>query len=296
MIISRLSGGMGNQMFQYAVGRALAIKHNVPLALDLTFLSNQTAIPFIRPTFARRSYALDLFNIHASVATREEIPWYGRPFFSGIVMQCIDAFLRKLPVIRGWEKRFNYDPEVFELGPNTYLSGFWQSYKYFDHIKDVIRADFQLLQPLSDHAQQLQQEIVRKNAACMNIRRSDYTTTGLHGIVGIEYFSKGLKLLQEKTPVDHIYVFSEDIEWCKEHLRFDVPITYVGPEYSGNKDSEYFVLMSCCKHFIISNSTYAWWAAWLSTSPNKIVIAPHQWFAKGHLDTRDVCPPDWIRI
>ena len=112
-----------------------------------------------------------------------------------------------------------------------------------------------------------------------------------------EYFSKAIKIMGEMLTTTHFFVFSDDIEWCKKNIRSASPITFVDYDHKGAKFGNYLHLMTLCKHFIIPNSTFGWWAAWLSTADsNKKVIAPKQWFADSKVDTRDVIPSSWTRI
>jgi hypothetical protein len=139
MVTVRLSGGMGNQMFQYAVGRKLALQNNTELKLDTTFLLQRVTFPtLVRPHYVFRNYDLDVFNIKAEIAKPEEMKWWQRPIATGKAMLLIDAALRKLHVLQGWEKSFTFDKRVLGYGSNIYLAGFWQSEKYFFDIRDVL--------------------------------------------------------------------------------------------------------------------------------------------------------------
>jgi hypothetical protein len=296
MIIVRLSGGMGNQMFQYALGRVLSIKHNVPLKLDTTFLFNQTAIPLVRKNFVPRPYALDVFTIEADSAKPNEIPWYGKPFFSGILMQAIDALLRKLAFLPGWEKSFTYSPRVLEYGPNTYLAGFWQSEKYFAALRPVLQKDFELSVPIGSATKKLLEDIVSTVSVCVHIRRSDIAASSFHDSVSLNYYTNAVAHINKNRPIEKLYVFSDDIGWCKEHVRFSTPTVYVENDSAGTKNEGHFALMRACKHFVIANSTFSWWAAWLAENPDKIVVAPKKWFGRASIDDRDLVPEDWIRI
>ncbi|MEJ0001582.1 MAG: alpha-1,2-fucosyltransferase [bacterium] len=297
MIIVRLSGGMGNQMFQYAAGRALALKHDVSLALDPTFLNHRNRMPkFLRPHFVFRNFDLDVFNIQARIAKPSEISFRNRPFFSGWLMLAIDAALRKIAVFPGWEKFFSFDKKVLELGPDTYLEGYWQSPKYFSAIEEIIRKDFTLALPLSEKSEKLKKEIQSGVSVCVHVRRADFVASSFHGTFGKEYYEAGIALVAKSVPVGKVYVFSDDIAWCEKNLRFDVPTTFVGNEHAGRKGEGHLALMSACKHFIIPNSTFSWWAAWLGEHKGKIVITPKKWFADKSMNTNDLMPEAWVRI
>ncbi|MES2315491.1 MAG: alpha-1,2-fucosyltransferase [Patescibacteria group bacterium] len=295
MIIVRLGGGMGNQMFQYAVGRALSVKKNVALGLDLTYLLERVPRPAWHK-FVFRNFDLGVFNISAEIVSAKEIPFIYKPFFSGKVMLLFDALRRKVFKFPGTEKSFQYDPNVFTLGSNSYLQGNWQSPKYFIGIEDIIRKDFSLKKPLSDKALKLNDEIQATISVCVNIRRTDFVTSSFHGIFGKEYYDKGIEHIAESRSIEKIYVFSDDMEWCKENLHFNYPTIFVGHEYAGAQFEEYLMLMKACKHFVIPNSSFAWWAAWLNTDTDKVVVAPKRWFLDDSIATDDLIPREWVRI
>ena len=300
MIISRLQGGMGNQMFQYAVGRNLALKNKVPLALDVTFLNHRIKMPQkLRPHFTFRSFDLDVFNIESSIAKPSDISFWNGPILSGQVMLVIDAVLRKLAFLPGWEKKFSFDEKVLSLGPNTYLEGFWQSPKYFEEIKDVIRKDFSLKEKLPENVQKLFDEIQSKESVCLHVRRADMalvSQVSFHGSCDLEYYKRGMEYISKNKKIDQIYVFSDDIAWCKENIKLDYPIVYVEKDLSGKKGEGHLMLMSACKNFVIPNSTFSWWAAWLGDYANKIVVAPKGWFTDDSIDTKDLFEKGWIQL
>jgi hypothetical protein len=297
MITVRLSGGMGNQMFQYAAGRALALKYNVPLKLDTTFLLQRVSFPhFLRPHFVFRNYDLDVFAVVATIANSHDLKWWQRPILSGKIMLGIDALLRKIHFLRGWERSYGFDKNVLDLGPDAYLAGFWQSPKYFEAIRETLLLDFNLVHPLSASSETLKKEIQQTRAVCLHVRRGDISGKNFHGAVSKEYYDKAIAYISQKEPIEKIYVFSDDIEWCKNNLQFDIATMYVGPEYAGTKGEEHLALMMNCKHFIIPNSTFSWWAAWLCTNPEKMVVAPKQWFKDDIIDGNDLIPQEWVRL
>ena len=285
MIIVRLTGGMGNQMFQYAAGRALSLKQGVPLALDTEWLLDRTPRPkFLN--FVFRNYDLDLFTIDATFAERSDVPLMYRSYLVGWAKHGLDFAARKFLRRPGQERNLRFDPKILALGPNAYLSGVWQSPSYFESIADVIRKDFMLKAPLSEQSARLKAEVQSCASVCLNVRRGDFVTSDVHGTMGTDYYDRAIAL----------YVFSDDIAWCEANLKFSFPTFFVGKEYKGPKYGEYLELMRACRNFIIPNSTFAWWAAWLSENPDKIVIAPKRWFLIEDIDTSDIVPEEWIRI
>ena len=118
----------------------------------------------------------------------------------------------------------------------------------------------------------------------------------VHGFVGKEYYERGIAAIAPRLANPHIFLTSDDVPWCKENLRFDYPTTVLGQEYKGYKFGEELTLMARCKHFLIPNSSFAWWAAWLGSSQDKIVVCPKHWFRESKIDSSDLVPPQWIRV
>jgi hypothetical protein len=296
MVIVRLSGGLGNQMFQYAFGRSLTYHLNTSLKLDVSFLIDRTPVE----THVFRDFSLDIFDLDAQVAN-----------FNG--KHSVLSYLRT-PSIALWkikrkilgynlyiERRDSwFDAEVFNLKGNLYFEGNWQSLKYFNKIENIIRRDFSFKNRLSEDLTQLANEIQQPDSICLHVRRGDYVwqpyANKINGVKGIEYFSSALAVVLTKIKKGRIYVFSDDIDWCIKNLHLDRTVCFVEHEYPNKKSHEYLRLMSLCDHFVISNSTFSWWAAWLSQNSNKIVVAPKKWFEDSTIDTSDLIPENWIRI
>lgn len=289
MIITRLKGGMGNQMFQYALGKALAIKNNVPLKLDIEIYK-------VNNKLTKRNYDLDVFNVEGIIASRKEIPILERNYGNGDFLFKLNESFKKMLKNKGREKFFHFNQSVLSLGPDTYLDGYWQSPKYFENIENIIRKDFTLKNPLSKNIQDLMEEIKNQNSLCIHVRRGDYVGNKNHEVVNGEYYNKEVDYISRLATIDKIYVFSDDIKWCQENLSFDFPTMFVGDEYSGEKAEGNLFLMSSCKYFIIPNSSFSWWGAWLSQREGKIVIVPKLWFTDPSINSNDLIPREWIRI
>lgn len=289
---------MGNQMFQYALGRMLSIKNKTSLGLDLSLLLDRTP-RLSQSKFTFRDYDLSVFNIDAEIVSGKSIPFIHRWYFSGKLMLYFDSFRRKfLKIIGygGYERFFRFDSKVLSLGPDTYLDGDWQSPKYFNDIKDTLIKDFTLKKELSVFTQNLLLEISSTNSVCVHVRRGDFVGSSFHPVMSLDYYIQALSTLSKMVPVEKIYVFSDDIAWCRENLVFPITTTFVGDEYRGKKAQGHFMLMQACHHFIIANSSFSWWTAWLGSAPDKVVIAPNKWFGDPSIDTSDLIPENWIRI
>ena len=282
---------MGNQMFQYALGRALSLKYNVPLGFDLSFLLETTP----RLNFTFRNYDLDVFNIKAEIVSSGKVPFVNR-VFKGKVGQIFDYLRRYFSFNKGVEKSWDFDPSILSIGPDTYLDGYWQNPKYFENIEDIIRSDFTLKDKLSLNIENLKEVIEKENSLCIHVRRGDYVGNKNHEVVGEKYYKEGIEKMKSLVKIDKIYVFSDDIKWCEENMRFDFPIMFVGEEYAGQKAEGHLILMSSCKNFIIPNSTFAWWGAWLSINKDKKVIVPQKWFPFMITNDNDIVPKEWIKI
>lgn len=295
-------GGLGNQMFQYAIGRSLAERYKTKFELDLTFMLNR--LP--RKDLVFRNYDLGIFNISENFTLLSRLAMK-----NGIVKNAAYPALRlylEASDILGkkywvWEKQnYLFDENILTLNGDVHLDGHWQSYKYFKEIEHLIRKDFTFKLNFDAKSAELAREIQSVNSVCVNVRRSDYITSAINssffGVSSADYYKEAEKIISDKISDPHFFIFSDDMDWCKNNLNFTGKVKFVGHEYAGDKFQYYLRLMTLCKHYIISNSTFAWWGAWLNTSPDKIVIAPKQWVTDKNINinTSDLIPPSWIRI
>jgi len=289
-------GGLGNQMFQYAAGRGLSIKNNVELKFDLTHLLDRS--PSLSIVF--RDYDLDVFpGIGAFAATNDEISALFKIAPARALHQKIS---RKILPTKNYlkEKSFRFDERFKKAGANVYLDGYWQSEKYFSAIVQIIRKDFEF-SPLSGHANfALLDNIKSANSVCLNVRRGDFVShagsSGFHGFKGLDYINNAVLHIGNKISDPHFFIFSDDIEWCRENIVLQHPVTIVDHLHAGKKFVDYLQLMTACNHFIIPNSSFAWWAAWFNQNPDKIVVAPQLWFTDPLIDTSDLIPLSWFRL
>lgn len=291
MIIVKLQGGLGNQMFQYALGRSLSIKKNTSLALDISSFNSDPL----------RAYALEAFCAYQESAKSENIEKLSRfRRKSGKNNFFHNFFIAKWHKYAS-EKQFHFDPDVFKVSRDSYLDGYWNTEKYFANIRSTILEDFKLKAPLIGKNAETAELILKNDSIAVHIRRGDYannpTTRTTHGLMGQEYYSRALAYIGEKIKDPTLFIFSDDIPWVKANLPFPFKTIYV--DWNDEKHAhEDLRLMSLCKHHVIANSTFSWWGAWLSQNPNKIVIGPKQWFnqVKKSIDTRDILPGSWIKM
>lgn len=290
MIITRLMGGLGNQMFQYAAGKSLAEAHQTTLKLDLSYLLDRSP----RKDFTFRNYALTIFNIREEFATSQEV----QRFHSWSNQLLVKFALSNLHYVK--ERFFHFDSNILNLTSEVYLEGYWQSAKYFSSITSILQKEFTIKSTFPQKNQELEKKIRNTNAICVNVRRGDFVanlkTNQFHGVCETDYFNQGMEILAQKVNDSHIFIFSDDIEWCIHNLNFAYPTTYITKEMAGINDGYHMYLMSLCKHYIIANSSFAWWSVWLNTNLHKIVVAPKKWFNDTSINTNDLIPKDWYRI
>lgn len=292
MIIAKLMGGLGNQMFQYAAARSISWRHGTALKIDLSYFEgNQTGN-------SPRKYELDKYCITAEKASRwESITMSGR-CRTGLV----STLAQKYQEVAGYtvfrERSFNFEPQLLSVPDNVYLEGYWQSERYFEDIREIIRDEFTVKTPLIDKNLELANEIKAVNAVSIHIRRGDYVldekTREFHGICSLEYYLQAEDRVSQILDNPHFFVFSDDPKWVADNLKLRNPARYVS--HNGSIAHEDLRLMSLCRHHVIANSSFSWWGAWLSNSPDKLVIAPKRWFNEPLHDTRDLIPSGWQRL
>ncbi|OJI09297.1 MAG: alpha-1,2-fucosyltransferase [Candidatus Vogelbacteria bacterium CG10_big_fil_rev_8_21_14_0_10_49_38] len=289
MIIVNLKGGLGNQMFQYALGRKLALKTGQELKLDLTGFDRDHS----------RAFGLDNFNIIKPPATPAEIKRVKYPY--GWFSKGWRWFRFKILRVHhtGWEpKTLNQIERKLKTHDDFYLDGFWQSHKYIEDVRENLLTDFTPKESLEKKYPDLIAQIKNTNSVGIHLRRGDYATNSRvlreFGVCSIAYYQRAIKLLAEKIDQPNLFIISDDINWVKENLPTDHPTVYVSE--LGTKDYEELLIMSQGKHNIIANSTFSWWGAWLNNNPDKIVIAPEPWFNNNSIKIDDIIPPTWIRL
>lgn len=293
MIIMNLLGGLGNQMFQYAAGRALSTWIGQPLRLDVSGFSNYKL---------HNGFELSrLFAGPMELATLEEMKqllgWRAAPKIRQQLLRQRFALLRGKRFVV--EPHFHYWAGVDRLTSNVYLSGYWQSEKYFKNIEHRIRADFVFKQPMSGGNQNIADSISQCNAISLHVRRGDYiqntNTPTMHAACSLDYYRLAIKKISREIKQPVFFVFSDDIDWVKTNLKIDFPCQYVDQNHGAESYND-MRLMSLCRHHIIANSSFSWWGAWLNQRMDKIVIYPKKWFNDPCNDISDLTPETWIPI
>lgn len=311
MIIIRLVGGLGNQLFQYALGRKLSYINNVELKLDI---SNYK-------TDSLRSYQLDKFNIVESIASKEEIAQFVNCKIEAIFYKYVNLLTNNkggslLKAIMGdiIHKSFNinqftipfyrrqyiierspfFDPDVLKVTDNAYFVGYWNSYKYFEDIEQLLKKDFTLKNPCSSNISTVSDQIQNTESVSIHIRRGDYLTNKSYLVLSLNYYHKAIEELCHSVTDPHFFIFSDEPTWVENNFSIPYPMTLVKGNGPDNPHVD-LILMSMCKHHIIANSTFSWWGAWLGTEKNKQVYFPKSYYSFNY-DLRGVNPESWSMI
>lgn len=273
-IITSLSGGLGNQMFMYAAARAMALRMNAKLFTECEE-------GFKNDRLYRRNLALNYFNVDLQKAS----PLLGFNYSGGNFIHRLSRQLKRhIPCFRIKYLRENqYTPDhILTLPPSCYyLDGYWQSETYFSDYKNQIRKDFRIIKPIPDsvreEAKMIQELGDRGIALCVRRYQEVKKFVNL-SVVGKDYYLRAMDRMARQVQKPVFICFSQTPEWVKENLSGKYEIRYIAPkDYKGEEIDDLFLLTQC-RRFIISNSTFYWWGAWLSTAPDKQVIAPDQWY------------------
>ena len=296
-IISHICGGLGNQMFQYAAGKALAAKLDADFFLDTCWFANKhddaTPRPFLLPLFP---------NIQIKHATREACDTLQR-FPGGLFGKLKRKLLcmPKRPATYSKEPHFAYWPGIEAIHTDAYLEGYWQNERYFAQIAKTIRHTFTFPHFTHAPAHEVAQAIkTANNAISVHIRRGDYVSSpsanAVHGTPSHAYYERAIARLMTDAPDAHLFFFSDDIAWAERmfctHARYSTFVNIQGHEQSPWNDMH---LMSLCKHHIIANSSFSWWGAWLAKGQGT-VYGPEKWFAEKKRAGENPCLERWIRL
>lgn len=260
MIFIELTGGLGNQMFQYAYGRSLSLRKNRSFKYFFVHHYGDT----------NRQYELHVFNLKGEK-------------YNGLFTELVLIIFRLL-----------------HIRSSAIISGYWQNPKYFANYEKEIREDFRFITPLDYKNKELLNLISKTNSVSVHVRRGDYVsdkkTKEFHGICTAEYYRKAIAFISRKVEKPVYFIFSDDLEWARKNIKLD-NATYVNWN-RGEESFKDMLLMSQCKHNIIANSSFSWWGAWLNSNPGKIVITPNKWFEniEAQKNAKNLIPKEWIKI
>lgn len=296
MIIVNINGGLGNQMSQYALGKALSIEKKTELKLyvkEVTEKNNHNGFEL-----------QNVFNITSEVATDAE-----RKLVLGIrhthkLIKLLRS--KKLNFLRGKhyivEQSSNYDKNIKNIPKSVFLRGFWRSEKYFlDHREEILKK-FSFKNKFSNENLKIAKKIQEKTSVAIHIRRGDYisnpSTSKTFVSLDFQYYQKAIEKLDLDKSRTLLVFFSDDIDWVKSNIINQLLSDYQCITIDNNKGDESYNdmhLMSLCNHNIIANSSFSWWGAWLNTNPDKVVIAPKKWSSISN-NTNDLIPKKWLKV
>ncbi len=293
MIIVRLMGGLGNQLFQYALGRRLALERGVQVKFDPKFFA----------VVKDRPYALDNFKTKVEFASDMEVDDVKGKNLTGLRRRIFFKWQDQLPYFKRRyvkEAFFGFDPKILEVGKIAYLEGYWQTEKYFEPVANDLRKELTPLNPLAPEAMKWDEQIAyAPESVSIHLRRGDYVRTPeskeSSSIIQLIYYMNAIHAMDSSLRAPEYFVFSDDIGWAEEHLPRTNNIHFLahGPEVPDVND---LILMSHCRHHILANSSFSWWGAWLSNDPGKIVVAPKIWFPDSNRNTEDIYGSNWVRL
>jgi len=292
-IISQLQGGLGNQLFQYATARALAHKNECRLLLDQGwFTKNYSGV-------TPRNLLLDSLNTKGVFVSFT--PTIKQPKRLRLIFQ---KFLPITPYIYLEDRPYFFDSRLINSPPfqqqSLYLMGYWQSYRYFTAIREQLLEEICPKSELHPHYQHYLKKIKASNAAMVHIRRGDYinlpSAAKIHGFIGIDYYNEGMKILLDKYPKTHFFIFSDDLPWARENLIYQDCVTFVKSLDVADGVIQELELMTHCQNYLIANSSLSWWGAWLCKKRLSHVICPKRWANIGTQNWDDLLPANWHRI
>lgn len=266
--IVKISGGLGNQLFQYSFGRFLEEKFQVEVKYDLQTIQKSKNFTNREPLINELVSDLKVINM----------PYYNNSIIYNIKRKIIGEYFPKLTDI--------FVENIFKdcvINPSTllnkfYFDGHWQSLKYLTEIEDKLRLEIQFDKSLSKLCSKEYLDIIQSNSCSIHIRRGDYLlphNTQVFAQCGVDFYNKAIQFILEKSPETSFFIFSDDIKWAKNI--FVGPIYNFVDRFESNPIIDLF-LMSNCKNNIISNSTFSWWASWLNFNTSKIILCPQNWF------------------
>lgn len=273
MIITFLSGGLGNQLFQYAIGRRMSIEKKQSLFLDVASFDAD---------YLSRKYALSFLNINAKPVTGK---YFRKLITPGTKLNKLAKSSFILQEMH--ETDFSFHQQALQTSrPITYYKGYWQTWKYFEDIRPTLLEEFR-----PREIPKYPEWINNENVVAVGVRRTDYLVDTKYGFIGLKYYERAFELMKKKLANPLFIIFSDDITWCKENFGNEHMIFFEDPEWS--KDYLKVHLMSQCKHNIVSNSTFYWWGAWLNTNPGQIVVRPTRPFNEMRMLYQYHYPDNW---
>jgi Glycosyl transferase family 11 len=293
MLYVNMSGGLGNQMFQYAAGRSLASRIGCGLHVvdDMHAVYGLQSKYMLKNIFGIESHEVDKQGM------RSVFGWWALPQARRLMSKPSFRWLAREGFV--FEPHFHYWPAFRHLTGVRYLHGYWQSARYFEGYESAIRQAFTFPGTLKGDDLAVLELMRQQPSVAVHVRRGDYTNaknSQVYVQVGREYYQQAIAQMRSAITHSRFFVFSDDPAWVRQHLLTTDTTMVLVDHNSGDKSFNDMRLMSLADHNIIANSTFSWWGAWLNAHPNKQVIAPRNWFLSSSMDSSDVCPADWIKL
>lgn len=287
MIVFYAQGGLGNQLFQYATARRLALRNRCSLVVDHHWFLNP------RSGETRRSLELSRYPVAVRLAKPHELMCWAP------MRARIGRYLKPvLPLHMLRERGCGVNKEVLSAPRNSYLFGYWQSEAYFADIREQLLVELNPVVSAGEEDVRILELIQKSTSVSVHVRRGDYvssaSTAAYHGVCTLDYYDRALEYLSERVVNPTLFVFSDDPDWAKSNLRYRFPAYYIDHNTAGEAFQD-LRLMSACQHHVLANSSFSWWGAWLSRSVDGLVIAPRRWYAVDR-STADLLPSRWIVI
>lgn len=294
LVVTKLIGGLGNQLFQYAAGRQLAELNDGILKVDLTAFE----------TYTLHAYGLHHFDTAVDVATPRELKAFQRLKESRVLQKVaahpatgITRFGSHFYVR---EKSLAFDDRILAIRGNVYLEGYWQSENYFRDIRTQLRSELMIKAAPDRENQRMASRIVEGPSASIHVRLGDYVsdpvTRSAHGLLPIEYYKSAIAHMLEIVPGVAFYLFSDDPDAAAKMFRLESASITVVDINNADRNFEDLRLMSLADHHIVANSSFSWWGAWLGKNQDGVVVAPRRWFADPSRTSDDILPTRWIRL
>lgn len=324
MIVLEVDSGLGNQMFMYAAAKALAVKHETDLYLDVD-------AECVSGYGKGQTFQLNKFNISAKYADKKIISQFDSNNKFGAYYNYFRSQLRNIELVRKISKSLRhhgvnpsivlpvgsinqerlyeekdedwaYKSDFLSTKDNTYIKGYFPSYKYFSDIEEVILKEFSLKEELSKKGKHVLEEIKKSNSISIHFRRGDVVSDSKYSswyrdVVTDDYYRNAIKFFTDRIDDPHFYIFSNEIDWVKENFHIPGDVTYVdhNPPECGYED---LFLMSQCKNNVTTGcSSFSWWAAYLNPNKDKIVIRTRKMNFHEHLNIpEDFFPEEWVIV
>ena len=288
MVVVRFRAGLGNQLFQYATARAVAVRLGSQLLLDTQLFTSQS------------DRQLDIAQLR--IRGRTLPTWMrraiGEPAPCRLPCRLLNR-LGRLMIPMVVDRESGFDPSINLLRGSCNLLGFWQSEKYFASIRPLLIREMVPAHPLPDRVNRLIAHVEQCDSIAVHVRRGDLLTNPVCvssvGTLSGDYYAEALSRLIADAPKSRIYVFTEDRHWVEQNMPRLRPITIVSGEITTSAVED-LAVMSRCRNFVIANSTFSWWGAWLGDASNKRIIAPSRFFRTFRAWEQDLVPPQWERV